>query len=66
MARLCETYKSDIICVNMVGMPLVVLNTYDLIKEAYQKRTDITGRINIQLFKLFDPDFGGKFFRTLK
>ena len=45
----------------MLGETVIFLNTYDLIKEYFQKRKYLEDRPDTTwIFKIFDKDFGGE------
>ena len=59
--RLCKAYKTDVLSMTMLGQTVVILNTYDLIKEYFQKRKYLKDRtVEEAIFKVYDKDFGGE------
>ena len=57
---LSSKYGSDIISIRICSGLMVVLNSYDQIKDAFARRTDLTDRIDIDFFHLADPDYTGE------
>ena len=59
--RLCKAYKTDVLSMTMMGETVVFLNTYELIKEYFQKRKYLQDRpFETGIFKIFDEDVHGK------
>ena len=57
---LSRKYGSDIISIRVCSGLMVVLNSYDQIKDAFARRTDLTDRNEFSVFNLVDRDNDGK------
>ena len=60
MDQLCKAYKTDILSMRVYGRLVVFLNSFDLIKDSFQKRTDLVDRIVGAFFQILYDDFGGE------
>ena len=59
--RLCKAYKTDVLSMTIMGQTVVFVNTYDLIKEYFQKRKYLNDRpVTTGIFKIVDKDFDGE------
>ena len=61
MMRLCKAHKTDVLSMTIMGETVVILNTYDLIKEYFQKRTYLTDRPHgTSIFRIVDKSYEGE------
>ena len=58
--QFCKKYNSDVVSVNIYGQLTVFLNSYDLIKDTFMKRADVSDRMPNSSFQRIDPGYGGK------
>ena len=65
VTKLSRDYKSDIVCMRLLGQPVVFLNSHDLIKEVFAKQTNVVDRLDVNVLQLADPDHRGQYWITI-